>query len=142
MPDWKTVARLVLTSRAIDTLEESELAPNGKITYQFSSKGHELAQILLGLALDHPHDAATVYYRSRPFMLASGLNARESFAADMALANSPSEGRDVGVVYSMQRREKAVILPASGDVGAQYTPAAGTSASSTTTPGWGRSRSR
>ncbi|HLF90405.1 MAG TPA: thiamine pyrophosphate-dependent enzyme, partial [Anaerolineales bacterium] len=125
MPDWKTVARLVLTSRAIDTLEESELAPNGKITYQFSSKGHELAQILLGLALDHPHDAATVYYRSRPFMLASGLNARESFAADMALANSPSEGRDVGVVYSMQRREKAVILPASGDVGAQYTPAAG-----------------
>lgn len=125
MPDWNLVARLVLTSRAIDTLEETELAPNGKITYQFSSKGHELAQILLGLALDQGHDAATVYYRSRPFMLASGLTPRESFAADMALANSPSEGRDVGVVYSMQRREKATILPASGDVGAQYTPAAG-----------------
>ncbi|MCB9136058.1 MAG: pyruvate dehydrogenase [Anaerolineales bacterium] len=130
MPDWNLVARLVLTSRAIDTLEETELAPNGKITYQFSSKGHELAQILLGLALDQGHDAATVYYRSRPFMLASGLTPRESFAADMALANSPSEGRDVGVVYSMQRRsverrDKAIVLPASGDVGAQYTPAAG-----------------
>jgi 2-oxoisovalerate dehydrogenase E1 component len=125
MPDWNLVARLVLTARAIDTLEETELAPNGKITYQFSSKGHELAQILLGLALDQGRDAATVYYRSRPFMLASGLTPRESFAADMALANSPSEGRDVGVVYSMQRREKAIVLPASGDVGAQYTPAAG-----------------
>ncbi len=130
MPDWKTVARLLLTARAIDTLEETELAPNGKITYQFSSKGHELAQILLGLALDQGHDAATVYYRSRPFMLASGLTPRETFAADMALANSPSEGRDVGVVYSMQPRERAgrlaaTILPASGDVGAQYTPAAG-----------------
>jgi 2-oxoisovalerate dehydrogenase E1 component len=136
MPDWKLVARLALAARAVDTLEETELAPNGKITYQFSSKGHELAQILLGLALDQGHDAATVYYRSRPFMLASGLTPRESFAADMALANSPSEGRDVGVVYSMQRRsveqrssverrEKAIVLPASGDVGAQYTPAAG-----------------
>ncbi|GAB4577723.1 MAG: transketolase C-terminal domain-containing protein [Anaerolineales bacterium] len=125
MPNWNLVARLALTSRAIDTLEEAELAPNGKITYQFSSKGHELAQILLGLALDQGHDAATVYYRSRPFMLASGLTPRESFAADMALANSPSEGRDVGVVYSMQRRDKAIVLPASGDVGAQYTPAAG-----------------
>ncbi|NUM43628.1 MAG: pyruvate dehydrogenase [Anaerolineales bacterium] len=130
MPDWNLVARLVLTARAIDTLEETELAPNGKITYQFSSKGHELAQILLGLALDQGHDAATVYYRSRPFMLASGLTPRESFAADMALAHSPSEGRDVGVVYSMQRRlferrERAIVLPASGDVGAQYTPAAG-----------------
>lgn len=125
MPNWNLVARLVLTSRAIDTLEETELAPNGKITYQFSSKGHELAQILLGLALDQGHDAATVYYRSRPFMLASGLTPRESFAADMALANSPSEGRDVGVVYSLPRRDKAIVLPASGDVGAQYTPAAG-----------------
>jgi len=125
MPDWNLVARLALTARAVDTLEETELAPNGKITYQFSSKGHELAQILLGLALDQGHDAATVYYRSRPFMLASGLTPRESFAADMALANSPSEGRDVGVVYSMQRRGRAIVLPASGDVGAQYTPAAG-----------------
>lgn len=125
MPDWTLVARLALTSRTIDTLEETELAPNGKITYQFSSRGHELAQILLGLALDHPHDAATVYYRSRPFMLASGLTPREAFAADLARANSPSEGRDVGVVYSMPRRDRAVVLPASGDVGAQYTPAAG-----------------
>ncbi|MGH2581610.1 MAG: alpha-ketoacid dehydrogenase subunit alpha/beta [Anaerolineales bacterium] len=123
--DWTMVAKLVLTSRAIDEIEEQELAPQGKVTYQFSSKGHELAQVLLGLQLTHEHDAATVYYRSRPFMLAAGLTVREAFAADMARTGSPSEGRDVGVVYSMPPRRGVTVLPSSGDVGAQYTPAAG-----------------
>jgi 2-oxoisovalerate dehydrogenase E1 component len=125
MTDWNEVARLLLTSRAVDQIEEEELAPQGQVTYQFSSKGHELAQILLGLALDQGRDAAGVYYRSRPFMLASGLTPREAFAADMARTGSPSEGRDVGVVYSMHSRGRAEVLPSSGDVGAQYTPAAG-----------------
>jgi len=123
--DWAQVARLMLTSRAIDVIEEKELAPAGKVTYQFSAKGHELAQVVLGLALTHPHDAATVYYRSRPFMLAVGLSAQEAFAADMAKTGSPSEGRDVGVVFSMPPRRGATVLPSSGDVGAQYTPAVG-----------------
>ncbi len=123
--DWEQVARLMLTSRSIDEIEENELAPQGKVTYQFSSKGHELAQVLLGLHLTHQHDAATVYYRSRPFMLAVGLTPPEAFAADLALTGSPSEGRDVGVVYSMPPRNGVTVLPSSGDVGAQYTPAAG-----------------
>ncbi|MQC26566.1 MAG: pyruvate dehydrogenase [Chloroflexi bacterium] len=123
--DWARVARLVLTSRSIDLIEENELAPQGKVPYQFSSKGHELAQVLLGLQMDHSHDAATVYYRSRPFMLASGLTAREAFASGLARTGSPSEGRDVGVVYSMSPRNGVTVLPSSGDVGAQYTPAAG-----------------
>ena len=123
--DWEQVARLMLTSRTIDEVEETELAPQGKVTYQFSSKGHELAQVLLGLHLTHQHDAATVYYRSRPFMLAAGLTPQEAFAADLALTGSPAEGRDVGVVYSMPPRRGVTVLPSSGDVGAQYTPAAG-----------------
>lgn len=123
--DWLAVARLMLLSRTIDEIEEQELAPAGKVTYQFSSKGHELAQVLLGLQLTHEHDAATVYYRSRPFMLAAGLTPQEAFAADMAITGSPSEGRDVGVVYSLPPRRGVTVLPSSGDVGAQYTPAAG-----------------
>ncbi len=123
--DWPLVARLVLTSRLLDTFEETELVPEGKIAYQFSAKGHELSQVLLGLALDHPHDAATVYYRSRPFMLASGLTLREALAGGMARTGSLTEGRDVGVMYALHRRGRAEVLPASGDVGAQYTPAAG-----------------
>src|SRR3989338_5470985 len=123
--DWTRVARLLLTARAIDALEEKELTPQGKVTYQFSSRGHDLAQILLGLQLTHPHDAAGVYSRSRAFMLAAGLTSQEALAADMARTGSPSEGRDVGVVYSMAPRGGVTVLPSSGDVGAQYTPLCG-----------------
>jgi len=123
--DWRKVAWLLLLSREMDRLEVEELTPQGKVKYQFSAMGHELGQILLAQHLDHPHDAATVYYRSRPFMLASGLSAREALAAGMARTGSPSEGRDVGVTFSLPRRTGATCLPMSGDVGAQYTPAAG-----------------
>lgn len=123
--DWPKIARQVLTSRIMDELEENELVPQGKIAYQFSAKGHELAQVLLAQNLSHPHDAATVYYRSRPFMLAAGLSVQEAFAAGYAKTGSPSEGRDVGVVFSMKARDSATVLPSSGAVGAQYTPAAG-----------------
>ena len=123
--DWPKVARFLLLSREMDRLEVERLTPQGKVKYQFSAGGHELAQILLALNLTHPHDAAAVYYRSRPFMLASGLTAREALAAGMARTDSPSEGRDVGVVFNMPRRTGALVLPSSGDVGAQYTPAAG-----------------
>ncbi|MGD2041668.1 MAG: thiamine pyrophosphate-dependent enzyme [Anaerolineae bacterium] len=123
--DWLEVARLLLLSRQMDQLEVEKLTPQGKVKYQFSAMGHELGQILLALNLTHPHDAATVYYRSRPFMLASGLTAQEALAAGMARTGSPSEGRDVGVTHSLPRRTGATCLPMSGDVGAQYTPAAG-----------------
>ncbi|GAB4495089.1 MAG: transketolase C-terminal domain-containing protein [Anaerolineales bacterium] len=123
--NWKKITHTLLRSRQLDALEIERLTPQGKVKYQFSAGGHELAQILLAEALDHPHDAATVYYRSRPFLLANGLTLTEALTAGMARANSPSEGRDVGVVFNLPRRNRATILPASGDVGAQYTPAAG-----------------
>ena len=124
-PNWHQVARLVFLSRQIDQLEIAQLVPSGETKLQISSSGHELVQVLLGLALTHPHDAATVYYRSRPFLLASGLTAEEALSASLARCGSPSEGRDVGVVFSLPRRGGAMVLPASGNVGAQYTPATG-----------------
>lgn len=111
--DWREVARLMLTSRALDRLEETELTPGGKVTYQFSARGHELAQVLIGLALDHAHDAASVYYRSRPFLLANGLTPDEALAGSMAKAGSPTGGRDIGVVHMLDRRGRALVLPAS-----------------------------
>ncbi len=123
--DWREVARWMLTSRAVDQLEETELVPGGKVTYQFSARGHELAQVLLALSLDHPHDAAGVYYRSRPFLFASGLSAGEALAGSMAKAGSLTGGRDIGVVHMLPRRGRALVLPAAGDVGSQYTPAVG-----------------
>ncbi|RMF48516.1 MAG: pyruvate dehydrogenase, partial [Anaerolineae bacterium] len=100
-PDWLRVARTVLRSRRLDEREVNDLTPQGKVKYQFSAMGHELAQVLLAEALNHPHDAATVYYRSRPFLLANGLSLAEALAGGMARTHSPSEGRDVGVVFSL-----------------------------------------
>src|SRR5574341_502715 len=121
--DWNNVARFVLLARELDELEERQLTPDKNpradmmVKYQFSSGGHELAQVLLALSLNHPHDGANVYYRSRPFMLASGLTVREAFAGGMARAGSVTEGRDVGVTFNMPRRTGATVLPMCGDVG-------------------------
>ncbi|MBN2550365.1 MAG: hypothetical protein JXB15_14470 [Anaerolineales bacterium] len=123
--DWLKITRLVLLSRELDRLEVEQLTPQGKVKYQFSASGHELTQVLLGQALTHPHDAATIYYRSRPFMLSCGLSVTEALQAGMARMGSPSAGRDVGVMYNLPRRDGLTVLPASGDVGAQYTPAVG-----------------
>jgi 2-oxoisovalerate dehydrogenase E1 component len=49
--DWAEVARLVLTSRAMDELEETRLVPEKKVLYQFSARGHDMAQVILGLNL-------------------------------------------------------------------------------------------
>jgi 2-oxoisovalerate dehydrogenase E1 component len=43
----------------------------------------------------------------------------------MAKDAGPTRGRDTGVMYNLVPRTGPTILPSSGDVGAQYTPAAG-----------------
>jgi 2-oxoisovalerate dehydrogenase E1 component len=123
--DWQEVARLALASRFMDELEENELTPQGLVTYQFSARGHELGQLLLSQLLTRSLDAASVYYRSRPFMFGSGLTLAEALASDMARVGGVSAGRDVGVVFNMPSRGRALILPMAGDVGSQFTPAAG-----------------
>ncbi|MEZ4644979.1 MAG: thiamine pyrophosphate-dependent enzyme [Chloroflexota bacterium] len=123
--DWHEATRHALASRFMDEMEEKELTPQGVVTYQFSARGHELGQVLIAQLLTRPFDAASVYYRSRPFMFASGLTLEEAFASDMARPGSLSGGRDVGVVFNMPTRGRATVLPMAGDVGSQFTPAAG-----------------
>lgn len=123
--EWLEVARITLASRFIDHIEEKEFAPSGLVTYQFSATGHELSQAILATQLTHGHDAATVYYRSRPLVLGAGLTYEEAFAGPLARTGSRNGGRDIGVVHHLPNRRGVTILPASGDVGAQYTPCAG-----------------
>src|SRR5918995_274281 len=122
--DWREVARLVLTSREMDRIEEQELVPQKKIFYQFSARGHDLAQVLLGLQLKDG-DAAFGYYRSRPLLLALGVPLADALGSGMGLAGGYSDGRDIGVVFNYPNPGGAHALPMSGGVGAQYTPAAG-----------------
>jgi 2-oxoisovalerate dehydrogenase E1 component len=124
-PDWWQVAYLLHASRALDDLEETRLLPQRQVLYQFSARGHDFAQILLGLQLTDPHDGVTVYYRSRPLMLALGVALEDAAAGPLARVGSFSGGRDIGVVFNKPGRGGATVLPACGGVGAQYTPAAG-----------------
>ena len=123
--DWLKVARVVLTSRAIDIIEESRLVPDKKVLYQFSAKGHELAQALLAEELTHEHDGVGAYYRSRPLLLGLGLDVEDAMSAPLTRSGSYSNGRDIGVVCNYPNPGAACVLPMSGDVGSQFTPTAG-----------------
>src|SRR5215218_4186812 len=122
--DWREVARLVLTSREMDRIEEEELVPAKKVLYQFSARGHDMAQVLLGMHLKDG-DAACGYYRSRPLLLALGVPLADALGSGMGLAGGYSDGRDIGVVFNYPNPGGAHALPMCGGVGAQYTPAAG-----------------
>jgi 2-oxoisovalerate dehydrogenase E1 component len=78
--DWARVLKLALISRFLDDTEEQRLVPEKKVLYQFSARGHDVAQLILGRHLTHRHDAAGAYYRSRPLLLSLGLSVTDAFA--------------------------------------------------------------
>src|ERR1700734_742331 len=123
--DWRAVLRQIAISRALDDLEESPLLPERKVLYQFSARGHELTQVLLGGQLTGARDGVGAYYRSRPLMLSLGLPLNEALASTMMRVGGMSEGRDIGVVFNLPRTAGACVLPVCGGVGTQYTPAVG-----------------
>ena len=123
--DWRAVVRRVATSRALDDLEESTLVPQRKVLYQFSARGHDVTQVLLGHYLSGARDGVGAYYRSRPLLLSLGLSVDEALASTMMRVGGMSEGRDIGVVFNLPNRQGACVLPVCGGVGAQYTPAVG-----------------
>lgn len=129
--DWRRIAYHTLVSRAMDDAEETanrnrtSVPKDHLVLYQFSARGHDMAQCILASRLDHPHDAASAYYRSRPLLLALGLSIEDGFASPLGRAGGFSDGRDIGVVCNMPRDKGPIVMPMSGDVGSQFTPAAG-----------------
>jgi len=123
--DWRRIAYLVQVSRALDKLEEERLVPEKKVLYQFSARGHDMAQIMLGSRLDRPKDATCGYYRSRPLLLSLGVPLEDALGSAMGRAGGYSDGRDIGVVFNYPNLNGPPALPMSGGVGAQYTPTAG-----------------
>src|SRR6185503_7950846 len=129
--DWRGIAYHALVSRALDDVEEAtnknraSVPREHLVLYQFSARGHEVAQVILGSLLTHPRDAASAYYRSRPLLLSLGLSIDDALASPLGRSGGFSDGRDIGVVCNLPRKDGPVVLPMSGDVGSQYTPAAG-----------------
>jgi 2-oxoisovalerate dehydrogenase E1 component len=123
--DWRRIAYVVQLSRAMDKLEEERLVPERKVLYQFSARGHDMAQAMLGSRLTHRRDATCGYYRSRPLLLALGVPVEDALGSGMGREGGYSDGRDIGVVFNYPNPGGAPALPMSGGVGAQYTPTAG-----------------
>jgi 2-oxoisovalerate dehydrogenase E1 component len=129
--DWRRIAYHVLVSRSLDDVEEatnrdrSAVPKEHVVHYQFSARGHDVAQVILGSLLTGRHDGASAYYRSRPLLLSLGLSLEDALASPLGRSGGFSDGRDIGVVCNLPNRNGAVVLPMCGDVGSQYTPAAG-----------------
>jgi 2-oxoisovalerate dehydrogenase E1 component len=128
---WRRIAYTALVSRALDDIEEATnrnkatVPREHLVLYQFSARGHEVGESILGSLIDHPHDAASAYYRSRPLLLALGLSIEDAFASPLGRAGGFSDGRDIGVVCNLPTPNGPIVMPMSGDVGSQYTPCAG-----------------
>ncbi|MBC8087300.1 MAG: pyruvate dehydrogenase [Phycisphaerae bacterium] len=129
--DWKRIAYQTLVSRALDDLEEgtnrnrANVPREHVVLYQFSARGHDMAQIILGSLINQKHDAAGAYYRSRPMLLALGLPLDDALASPLGRSGGFSDGRDIGVVCNLPNRDGPIVIPMSGDVGSQYTPSSG-----------------
>ncbi len=129
--DWASVVYHALASRALDDVEEAtnrnraNVPKDHVVLYQFSARGHEVAQAILGSFLDQPHDGVGAYYRSRPLLLSLGLTLEDALASPLGRSGGFSDGRDIGVVCNMPNANGPIVLPMSGDVGSQFTPAAG-----------------
>jgi 2-oxoisovalerate dehydrogenase E1 component len=129
--DWRRIAYHVLVSRALDDVEETtnrnraSVPRDHLVLYQFSARGHDVPQVILGSLLTHPRDAASAYYRSRPLLLSLGLSIEDALASPLGRSGGFSDGRDIGVVCNLPNQDGPIVLPMSGDVGSQYTPCAG-----------------
>ena len=129
--DWRRIAYHALVSRSLDDVEEStnrnrsSVPREHVVLYQFSARGHDVPQIILGSLVDHKHDGVSAYYRSRPALLSLGLTIEDALGSPLGRAGGFSDGRDIGVVCNLPNRNGPVVLPMSGDVGSQYTPCAG-----------------
>jgi len=124
-PDWRRVAYLMHVSRALDEIEERTLVPARKIFYQFSARGHDLAQILLGSRLANPNDAICGLLPLAAILLALGVSIVDALGSSMARAGGYSDGRDIGAVFNYPNPSGPSALPMCGGVGAQFTPTAG-----------------
>ena len=128
---WREIARHALISRALDDLEEAtnknraNVPRDHLILYQFSARGHELPQTILGSLITHRHDGVSAYYRNRPLLLSLGLTIEEALASPLGRSGGFSDGRDIGVVCNLPNANGPVVMPMSGDVGSQFTPGVG-----------------
>src|SRR5436190_22241700 len=99
--DWRRIAYHALVSRGLDDLEEetnrnrTKVPKDHLVLYQFSARGHEVPQTILGSLLTHRRDGASAYYHSRPLLLSLGLSIDDALGSPLGRAGGFSDGRDI-----------------------------------------------
>src|SRR3954469_5711624 len=90
--DWRRIAYHTLVSRALDDLEEetnrnrTRVPKEHLILYQFSARGHDVPQAILGELLTNKQDGVSAYYRSRPLLLSLGLGIDDALGSPLGRA--------------------------------------------------------
>ena len=118
--DWRRIAYNTLVSRALDDLEEqtnrnrAQVPKDHVVLYQFSARGHDMAQSILGSFLTSANDGVGAYYRSRPLLLSIGLSIEDALGSPLGRAGGFSDGRDIGVVCNFPNRHGPKVLPKIG----------------------------
>jgi 2-oxoisovalerate dehydrogenase E1 component len=104
------------------------------VLYQFSARGHDMAQCILASRIDHAHDAASAYYRVSSPALGARAHHRGRIRQPVRQVGRVQRwARHRRRLQPARRRTGPIVLPMSGDVGSQYTPAAGWAQPSRTT---------
>ena len=116
-------------------MEEERLVPEKKVLYQFSARGHDMAQVLRARARYGPgsprraadeqerRDLRLLSFASLAVVARRRRGGRPWFVDGRA--GGYSNGRDIGVAFNYPSPAGASALPMCGGVGAQYTPMAG-----------------
>ena len=94
----------------MDRIEEEELVPAKKVLYQFCARGHDMAQVMLGLAAQ----AWRCGLRLLPLAASAPrarCAARRCAGSGHGLAGGYSDGRDIGVVFNYPNPDGAHALP-------------------------------
>ena len=130
--DWRKIAYHTLVSRAMDDVEEAtnrnrtSVPKEHLVLYQFSARGHDVAQAILASLLDHRARRAPAPTTARVRCCSpSASRSRTRSRSPLGRSGGFSDGRDIGVVCNMPNDDGPIVLPMSGDVGSQFTPAAG-----------------
>ena len=98
--NWREVARLVLTSREMDRLEEEELVPAKKVLYQFSARAATTwRRCCSGCTSRMATRPAAIIARGR-CCWRSACRSTTRLGSGMGRAGGYSDGRDIGVVFN------------------------------------------
>ncbi len=112
-------------TRFIDDAEQAALKAGVQLSHVFSTAGHEQAQAMVAVNIDHCGDGVFSYYRSKCVWFAVGMTPKEYIASAFQIPGSYANRRNASVLPFHRSIGGATIAPVNGGVGSQFEPSLG-----------------